>query len=203
MRKILQLSADHHARGDRFASCENIVSRSQTSSLPPSPRVFDNSAKYLGTSLNDQLLQRPDLTNSLVGVLSQANPLEQIALMADVEAMCHQVRVRPSDFDALRFLWWPNGNLDNEPKEYLIRVHLFGGASSPSCANFASKKTAQKKTEFDLETIEIEERNFYVDDCLKSVSSEELAVNLSGHLCELLAGGGFKLLAYRVALPFT
>ena len=108
VRKILQLSADHHARGDRFASCENIVSRSQTSSLPPSPRVFDNSAKYLGTSLNDQLLRRPDLTNSLVGVLSRAYPLEQIALMADVEAMFHQVRVRPSDFDALRFLWWPN-----------------------------------------------------------------------------------------------
>ena len=25
------------AQGDRFASCENIVSRSQTSSLPPPP----------------------------------------------------------------------------------------------------------------------------------------------------------------------
>ena len=25
-------------QGDRFASCENIVSRSQTSSLPPTPR---------------------------------------------------------------------------------------------------------------------------------------------------------------------
>ena len=155
--------------------------------------VFDCSAKHLGTSLNDQLLQGPDLTNSLVGVLSRFRE-EQIALMADVEAMFHQVRVRPSDCDALRFLWWPDGNLDNEPQEYQMRVHLFGGASSPSCANFALKKTAQdNKTEFDLETIETVERNFYVDDCLKSVSSEELAVNLSSQLCELLARGGFKL----------
>ena len=114
--------------------------------------------------------------------------------MADVEAMLHQVRVRPSDCDALRFLWWPDGNLDNEPQEYQMRVHLFGGASSPSCANFALKKTTQdNKTEFHLETIKTVECNFYVDDCLKSVSSEELAVNLSSQLRELLARGGFKL----------
>lgn len=30
--------------------------------------VFDCSARYHGTSLNDQLLQGPDLTNTLVGV---------------------------------------------------------------------------------------------------------------------------------------
>ena len=114
--------------------------------------------------------------------------------MADVEAMLHQVRVRPSDCDALWFLWWPDGNLDNEPQEYQMRVHLFGGASSPSCANFALKKTTQdNKTEFHLETIKTVECNFYVEDCLKSVSSEELAVNLSSQLSELLARGGFKL----------
>ena len=66
--------------------------------------VFDCPAVFHGTSLNDQLLLGPDLTNSLVGVLLRIreNP---VAVMADIEAMFHQVRVTPNDYDALRFLW--------------------------------------------------------------------------------------------------
>ena len=98
--------------------------------------VFDCSAKCRGTSLNDQLLQRPDLTNTLVGVLTRFRE-EPIALMSDVEAMFHQVRVHPDDCNALRFLWWPDGDLNKPAKEFQMTVHLFGGTSSPSCANFA------------------------------------------------------------------
>ena len=155
--------------------------------------VFDCSAKHHGTSLNDQLLQGPDLTNSLVSVLSRFRE-DQIVLMSDVEAMFHQVRVRPSDCEALSFLWWPDGNLDNQPEEYQMRVHLFGGASSPSCANFALKKTAEdNKADFDPQTISTVKRNFYVDDCLKSVGSDDDAIRLARQLRELLARGGFKL----------
>ena len=62
--------------------------------------VFDCSAKYQGASLNDQLLQGPDLTNMLVGVLTRFRQ-EQIAFMSDIEAMFHQVRVSPSGCDYL------------------------------------------------------------------------------------------------------
>ena len=54
--------------------------------------VFDCSAKSAGTSLNDQLLQGPDLTNSLAGVLTRFRQ-EPVAFMADIEAMFYQVRV--------------------------------------------------------------------------------------------------------------
>ena len=155
--------------------------------------VFDCSAKYRNASLNDQLLQGPDLTNSLVGVLTRFRE-EPVAMIADIEAMFYQVRVPPNDCDALRFLWWPDGNLSEEPKEYEMRVHLFGGASSPSCANFALKKTARdNEADYSPRVIETVEKNFYVDDCLKSVSGEDEAVDLAKQLRELLARGGFKL----------
>ena len=53
--------------------------------------VFDCSATYKGVSLNQRLLQSPNLTNSLVGVLLRFRN-EPIATMGDVEAMYHQVR---------------------------------------------------------------------------------------------------------------
>lgn len=54
--------------------------------------VFDCGATYKGTSLNCQLLQGPDLTNSVVGVLLRFRQ-EPIAIMADIQAMYHQVHV--------------------------------------------------------------------------------------------------------------
>ena len=52
--------------------------------------VFDCSAKYRDTSLNGQLSQGPDLTNSLVGVLTRFRK-GQVAIMADIESMFLQV----------------------------------------------------------------------------------------------------------------
>lgn len=142
--------------------------------------VFDCSAKYQGTSLNDQLLQGPDLTNSLIGVLTRFRQGPIIAFMADVEAMFHQVRVPAKDCDALRFLWWPNGDTTAIPEDFQMMVHLFGGIYSPSCANFALKKTAEdNRDDFSDLTGSTVERDFYVDDCLKSVESEEIAILLA------------------------
>ena len=105
-----------------------------------------------------------------------------------------QGRVRPSDCDDLRFLWWPNGDLSSEPQEYKMMVHLFGGTLSPSCANFALHRTAEdNKADFDSETIETVYRHFYMDDALKSVESEDKAIRLANQLRELMSRGGFNL----------
>ncbi len=74
------------------------------------------------------------MTSSLIGVLTRFRQ-EQVAVMADVESMFHQVKVPPEDADLLRFLWWPDSDLSQELQEYRMEVHLFGATSSPSCAS--------------------------------------------------------------------
>ncbi|XP_068704307.1 uncharacterized protein [Montipora foliosa] len=163
--------------------------------------VFDCAAKYGGTSLNDQLLSGPDLTNSIVGVLTRfrENP---VALAADIECMFHQVRVPPADRDAFRFLWWPNSDLSQDPVDHRMEVHLLGATSSPSCSNFALRKTAQdNKDEFAEDFVKTVKRNFYVDDCLKSVESSERAVDLAVQLRNLLVKGGFRLTKWLCNRP--
>lgn len=73
--------------------------------------VFDCGVEYKGVSLNNQLLQGPNRTSSLVGVLMRFRQ-NRVALMADIKAMCHQVKVAKEHVDFLRFVWWPQGNLE-------------------------------------------------------------------------------------------
>ena len=96
--------------------------------------MFDCAARFKGTSLNEQLLQGPNLTRFRE---------EEIAFMGDIDSMFYQVRVRPEDTSFLRFLWWNDGNPSSNVVEFQMMVHLFGATSSPSCANFCLRKTAQ------------------------------------------------------------
>ena len=155
--------------------------------------VFDCGATYQGMSLNSQLLQGPDLTNNLTGVLTRFRQ-EAVAFIADVEAMFHQVKVPEEDSGLLRFLWWPDGNLDKSLEEYKMVVHIFGATSSPSCATFALQQCARDNVgNFDTEVTQTVLKNFYVDDCLKSVRFEKDAITLAKDLLSLCATGGFKL----------
>ncbi|XP_070566165.1 uncharacterized protein [Ptychodera flava] len=155
--------------------------------------VFDCSAKFQGVSLNNLLLQGPDLTNNLLGVLLRFRQ-EPIALMADIEAMFHQVKVKEKDSDCLRFYWWPDGNIESPPRVYKMMVHLFGAVSSPSCANTALHKMADDNSHlFDNEVVDTIKRDFYVDDCLKSVEDAKKAIKLTQDLTAACKRGGFHL----------
>ena len=155
--------------------------------------VYDCVASYCRTSLNQQLLQGPDQTNQLTGVLIRFRE-ELVATVADVEAMFHQVLVEPEDRNALRFLWWSNPDLSGEMEEYRMTRHLFGATSSPSVANFCLRKTAElHQEEFDSLAVETVKRNMYVDDLMKSLNDTNEAIGLVSQLRQLLEKGGFRL----------
>ena len=155
--------------------------------------VFGCAAKFKGKSLNDHLMQGPDQTSSLLGVLLRFRQ-DHVAVVADIEAMFLQVRVDERDTDALRFLWWQDGDLEKEPDVYKMLVHIFCATSSTCCASFSLRQTAKDNQDtYSAQTIRSVERNFYVDDLLKSVKSENEALKLIKELKELLQRAGFNL----------
>ncbi|XP_070570012.1 uncharacterized protein [Ptychodera flava] len=185
---------------DQALNCENSFQCAETISLycsrctiQTSVNLYMTPGQICGTSLNDQLLQGPDMTNSLIGVLLRFRQ-DPVALVADIKQMFHQVRVDPSDCDVLRFLWWPNGDLTKDPIDHQMLVHLFGATSSPSCASYALRRTADdNRGNFDADIINSVYRNFYVDEFLKSVLNPSVAKKFVKEITSLLSEGGFKL----------
>ena len=71
--------------------------------------VFDCAAKFKDFLLNDMLLQGPDLNNNSTGVILRFRQ-ESVAFSADIRSTFHHVFVSEGDRDALRFLWWKEGD---------------------------------------------------------------------------------------------
>lgn len=85
----------------------------------------------------------------------------------------------------------PNGDINQDPKWYQMKIHLFRATSSLSCASYALRRTARDNTdEFETEVISTVEKNFYVDDLMKSVPIEESATKLAADLYSLMTIGG-------------
>ena len=71
---------------------------------------------------------------------------------------------------------------------------MFGDESSPSCSNFALRKTANdKRDEYLSYVTKILERNFYVDDMLKSFQTATEAKDVIRKDKELCVKRGFNL----------
>ena len=106
--------------------------------------VFDAAATYKNKSLNKELLTGPDLLNNLIGILLQFRN-NKIAFLGDGKAMFYQVKVKPSDRNALRFLWADSPFEDQAKMDtYQMLVHIFGATDSPCCANFAVQMCLQR-----------------------------------------------------------
>ena len=73
---------------------------------------------------------------------------------------------------------------------------IFGAGSSPCMVNYVLRKTAADNCEnnaFSPDAIESVEKNFYMDDFLKSVCDDVTSVRMFREMTSLLALGGFRL----------
>ena len=155
--------------------------------------VYDASSKCRGVSLNDRLLQGPNQTNLLLGILLRFR-LEPIALACDVQKMFYQFIVKPNDRDLLRFLWWEDSDFNKNIVDLRMRAHIFGAASSPGVATYCLRKIASDHgSKHSPAASEFVSRDFYVDDGLTSLPTPSKACALFKETQHLLKEGGLRL----------
>ena len=114
--------------------------------------------------------------------------------MADVEQMFHSFVVKEEHRDFLRFLWYKDNRPDGAVIEYRMKVYLFGNTSSPAVAAFGLRKTAQEEeAQFGSDAREFVERDFYVDDGLKSLPGSAESIDLLQRTQAMLATANLRL----------
>ena len=119
---------------------------------------------------------------------------EPVAVINNIEYMFHKVLVPEKDRSLLRFLWWKNHDTSCKISMNEMNVHVFGGTSSPSCCNYALKKTAlDNESNYCPDVVLTLKRNFYVYDLLKSLKDVSTAVKLIHDVSKMCSDGGFHL----------
>lgn len=97
---------------------------------------------------------------------------------------------------------WSDEDFEKEPIFYRMTVHPFRATSSPSCCNFALKRTAVDFGEqFDSKVADTIFTNIYVDDCLSSVSFDTQSISLIEDVSALCQYGGFHIAKWISDIP--
>ena len=152
-------------------------------------RVLNGATKFHGKSLNNSLLVGPDLLQNLLFVLMRFRE-HKYAICADIEGMFMQVCLLESDQRSLRFF------VAGGP-----HIHIFGAKDSPTCANYALRRTAVDNQDRYSDAAHAVLNNFFMDDYLGSVKNPETALMINRSLVELLKLGGFNLTKFISNVP--
>ncbi|KRX51142.1 hypothetical protein T05_9409 [Trichinella murrelli] len=161
--------------------------------------VFDASAKFKGTSLNEQLDSGLKLQADLLGILLRFRRF-RVALQSDIAKMFLQVGLREEDRDVCRFLWRKDGPGGPIATYRLTRV-CFGLACSPYLAMQVVNHHLREKRDCFGTVVDDIMAGMYVDDLVVSCDSIEEARDFAHRSSELLASGGFHLAKWASNAP--
>ena len=121
------------------------------------------------------------------------------AISADIEGMFMQVGLLENDQRSLRFLWREDPTSDVSVFQYTR--HIFGAKDSPTCANYALRRTAVDNQDRYPDAACAVLNNFYMDDYLGSVKNPETALRLSRSLMNCLSWVGLILQNLLATFP--
>ncbi len=119
---------------------------------------------------------------------------EAVAFTTDVQQMFHCFLVKPEDRNFLRFFWYEDNDPEKTIIEYRMKVHIFRNSPSPAVAIYGLRQVAKEaESEFGADVGRFVERDFYVDDGLRSLPSAAAAIYLLKRTQAALAHSNLKL----------
>ncbi|CAK9799110.1 hypothetical protein ANTPLA_LOCUS1901 [Anthophora plagiata] len=153
--------------------------------------VFDASARTsTGISLNDTLLNGPNLQDSLYKLLLRFRSYSYV-LTADIEKMFRQIRVHPNDRIYQRILW--RDSRDKPIKTFQLNTVTYGTTAAPFLAVRCLQQLADDERDKFPVAAAIFKNDFYMDDLLTGASTRELALKIREETIGLAKLGGFNL----------
>ncbi|XP_062703957.1 uncharacterized protein LOC134286361 [Aedes albopictus] len=153
--------------------------------------VFDgSSATTTGVSLNDILLDAPNINADLFDVLLRFRSYP-VVFIADIEKMYRQVLVHPGDTDYMRIVW--RDSPDKPIQHFRLLTVTYGLKNSGFLAMAALHKAAEAYESTYPEAAERVVKHTYVDDLTSGANSAEEAMQLIVQINEILGEAGFTL----------
>ncbi|XP_055603746.1 uncharacterized protein LOC129751978 [Uranotaenia lowii] len=156
--------------------------------------IWDAAATVNGVSLNAMLLKGPDQLAKLPWVLFRFRQFS-VAVSGDIAEMFHQIRIRPEDQHAQRFLW--RTDPFKEPEVFVMQVATFGATCSPASALFVKRKNALDYENVYPRAVEEIFDCHYMDDYLSSFGTERETEEIAKEVKTVHAQGGFNIRGWR------
>ncbi|XP_055623266.1 uncharacterized protein LOC129766702 [Toxorhynchites rutilus septentrionalis] len=153
--------------------------------------VFDASCPSdSGISLNDALMVGPVVQDELYSIILRFR-IPRFVIVSDLEKMYRQLLVYPSDRLLQRIVFRSS---PSEPiQTFELLTVTYGTASAPYLATRALKQLATYGELAHPDAAKVLVKDFYIDDLLCGVDSEEEGIKLCHQLNDLLQSAGFKL----------
>ncbi|XP_062538988.1 uncharacterized protein LOC134207280 [Armigeres subalbatus] len=133
--------------------------------------VFDASCSSdSGVSLNDALLVGPVIQDDLLSIVLRFR-MPQFAIIADIEKMYRQIRVRKCDHPLQRIRW--RDSATQPLQTFQLTTVTYGTSSAPYLATKCLQKLAEDGSDSHPEAAMVLGRDFYMDDMLTGTDSIE------------------------------